>query len=171
MNYGLHGFPGGGLRGLNTRANAVSVALAGSSVRFSVPRGAKIAIISFSSASLSAIGEFRLRLGDSKGSKASGYTGFYDNGTGGTSVTTNFTLATIDTAAAATYGGSAILTLVDPSANTWALNSTLGSTYTSVVYATRCIGSVSLSDSLSTIEVLASAGSFDAGSASAIFLR
>lgn len=137
----------------------------GTSLDFTgIPVGTKMIVVSFAAVSSSGTSGHLIQIGDSGGVETSGYSAamWAYNGTGTGLSTVGFNLHNAP-AAAGTYSGQLILTLIDASTNTWAASHIY--TRDDVFYGWEGTGSKSLSGTLDRIRLttVGGADTFDAG--------
>jgi hypothetical protein len=129
-----------------------------------LPSGIKLLIISFDAISPSEAAAFQLRLGDSGGIETTGYTSVHKR-IDSTTITTasgsgSFYLVNAGSGADL-ISGSCIMTRAGSSSNVWSINSQARQ---STAGNNLCNGSKTLTGELTQLQILLSAGSFDAGS-------
>lgn len=138
----------------------------GSTITFTIPSGVKNIKLLFDQVSMSTTASHRIRIGDSGGVETTGYetTAHFlqVSGQGDSTTTTHFGYAGT-WAAAHAFSGIMDIALLDSASNTWVATGIFGSldtTNTNYLVA----GSKALSGELTTVEISASAGTFDLGS-------
>lgn len=144
------------------------VSASGTAVDFTgIPSWVKRITVSVESLSTSGTSGISLQIGDSGGIEATGYVCATSNG--GNS-TTEFPLTGGPSAAAGSYVGTVILTLIDPGSNKWVATATIARTDSSLV--TFILGGVkSTSSVLDRIRVKSGNGveTFDAGTINILY--
>lgn len=135
----------------------------------SIPAWAKQITITFDGVSTNAAGNYYIAIGDSGGFELSGYISAAGSSSSAVVSSTGgfFILTRAIAAASSTINGSAILTLVDSSTNTWAIQSCV---YESAVELHYSAGTKSLSGTLDRIRVTTvGPDTFDAGKINIVY--
>jgi len=149
--------------GANITLATPQATTSGTGVTFSsIPASVRQIAINFSGVSVSGTANLFIQIGDAGGVEGSGYLGS-GNFNGGTA--TNFTLGfgVVSATAANVIHGTVFLTLIDPSANTWAASGTLAISNSAGVI--NVAGTKSLSAILDRVFIApGGADTFDAGS-------
>ena len=142
----------------------VDQALSGTAVPWTnLPTGLDFLNVNIDGASLSAIGNIQLQLGDSGGFEATGYISGAESAQGFLSLTTAFLLTLGLAASTPVYGQ---ISLIRRTGNTWVLQ---GDITDGTVQVISLAGRKTLSGELTQVQLLASAGTFSAGNANISF--
>lgn len=153
--------------GSNGLISGVAVAASGTAVDFTgIPSWVKRITVSVENLSTNGTTGISLQLGDSGGIETAGYVSATSNG--GTSAT-EFLLTGGPSAAAASYSGSVVLTLLDASANKWAASGVIARTDVPAVFTFG--GTKATSAVLDRLRVKSGNGTdtFDAGSINILY--
>jgi hypothetical protein len=150
-------------------SGVVVASTSGTSIDFtSIPSWVKRITVMLSGVSTNGASPVLIQIGDSGGIETSGYLGCNQRGTTFTSYSASFQLE--DSCAATTVRhGALVLTLVNESTNTWALQGVIA--YSDLAFTLQSAGTKSLTATLDRVRVttVGGANTFDAGSINILF--